>query len=202
MGNSGCRKNGAGSPARSSPDAWYKSDGRIVVCGKVGPGDDAPRTDPRRSRHLQAPAEIRRLWGSAPGTPHGDRLDVQMVLADAYKVEHHAIEPPDPIEAIEVRMAELAIEMMRILAAKLNIVERCMLRHYDLAPRRPRLAGRAFTRTASSGRCAGSGPSTWAAKHFRRGADHAIIEMFSRSPKHHRRLHLAQLRPLRPVQHV
>ncbi len=111
--------------------------------------------------HRQALAEIRRLWGSAPGTPDGDRLDVLMVLVDAYEAENHAIEPPDPIEAIEVRMAEqgidraglgeilgiasgrvseilnrrrrLTIEMMRILAAKLNISERCLLRRYDLA---------------------------------------------------------------------
>ena len=121
--------------------------------------------------HQQALAEIRHLWGSAPGTPDGNRLDVLMVLADAYEAEHHAIETPDPIEAIEVRMSELGIdraglgevlgiasgrmseilnrrrrltiEMMRVLAAKLNISERCLLRYYDLAapspPRRARV---------------------------------------------------------------
>lgn len=111
--------------------------------------------------HRQALGEIRRLWGSAPGTPDGDRLDVLMVLADAYEAEHDAIEPPDPIEAIEIRMVELGIdraglgeilgiasgrvseilsrkrrltiEMMRILATKLGISERCLLRQYDLA---------------------------------------------------------------------
>jgi len=111
--------------------------------------------------HQAALAEIRRLWGSALGTRDGDRLDVLMVLADAYEAERHAIEPPDPIEAIEVRMAELGIdraglgeilgiasgrvseilnrrrrltiEMMRTLAMKLAISERCLLRQYDLA---------------------------------------------------------------------
>ena len=120
--------------------------------------DIAPIRD--EASHQQALAEIRRLWGSAPGTPDGDRLDVLMVLADAYEAEHHAIEPPDPIDAIEVRMAELGIdraglgeildiasgrvseilnrkrrlttEMMRRLAATLNISERCLLRRYDL----------------------------------------------------------------------
>ena len=58
----------------------------------------------------QALAEIRRLWGSTPGTPDGDRLDVLMVLADAFEAEHDAIEPPDPIEAVEIRMAELGID--------------------------------------------------------------------------------------------
>jgi len=121
--------------------------------------DIAPIRD--EPAHQRALAEIRRLWGSAPGTPDGDRLDVLMVLVDAYEAEHHALEPPDPIEAIEVRMTELGIdraglgemlgiasgrvseilnrrrrltiEMMRTLAAKLNISERCLLRPYDLA---------------------------------------------------------------------
>jgi HTH-type transcriptional regulator/antitoxin HigA len=111
--------------------------------------------------HQGALAEVRRLWGSAAGTKEGDRLDVLMVLLDAYEAEQHAIEPPDPIEAIEVRMAELGIdraglgemlgvasgrvseilnrrrrltiEMMRTLATKLAISERCLLRHYNLA---------------------------------------------------------------------
>ena len=111
--------------------------------------------------HQAAVADVRRLWGSTPGTKEGDRLDVLMVLLDAYEAAQHAIEPPDPIEAIEVRMAELGIdraglgeilgiasgrvseilnrrrrltiEMMRTLAAKLKLSERCLLRHYDLA---------------------------------------------------------------------
>jgi|HubBroStandDraft_1064217.scaffolds.fasta_scaffold51695_1 HTH-type transcriptional regulator/antitoxin HigA len=111
--------------------------------------------------HQVALAEVRCLWGSAPGTEDGDRLDVLLVPLDAYEAEQHAIEPPDPIEAIEVRMAELGIgraglgeilginsgrvskilnrrrrltiEMMRTLAMKLAILERCLLRPYDLA---------------------------------------------------------------------
>jgi HTH-type transcriptional regulator/antitoxin HigA len=121
--------------------------------------DIAPIRD--EASHQAALAEIRRLWGSAPGTDDGDRLDVLIVLSDAYEAEHHAIEPSDPIEAIEVRMAELGIdraglgeilgiasgrvseilnrrrrltiEMMRILAEKLNLSERSLLRRYDLA---------------------------------------------------------------------
>ena len=128
--------------------------------------DIAPIRD--EASHQQALADIRRLWGSAPGTPNGDRLDVLMVLADAYETEHHAIEPPDPIEAIEIRMAELGIdraglgeilgiasgrvseilnrkrrltiEMMRVLAANLRISERCLLRPYELAT--PAASGR------------------------------------------------------------
>ena len=35
--------------------------------------------------YQQALADIRRLWGSTPGTREGDRLDVLMVLLDAYE---------------------------------------------------------------------------------------------------------------------
>jgi HTH-type transcriptional regulator/antitoxin HigA len=65
--------------------------------------DIAPIRD--EASHRQALLEIRRLWGSAPGTPDGDRLDVLMVLADAYEAEQHAIESPDPTEAIAAFVA-------------------------------------------------------------------------------------------------
>jgi HTH-type transcriptional regulator/antitoxin HigA len=115
-------------------------------------------------------AEIRRLWGAAPATTDGDRLDVLMILVDAYEEERHRIEPPDPIEAIRIRMAELGIdrpelgrllgiasgrvseilnrrrrltiEMMRILATELKLSEKCLMQPYELLPpaRRPAAA--------------------------------------------------------------
>ncbi len=86
-----------------------------------------------------------------------------MVLVDEYENKHHAIEPPDPIDAIQIRMEELAmtradlckmlgvasgrlseilnrrrrltIEMMRTLAAELKLSETCLLKPYDLVTR-------------------------------------------------------------------
>ncbi len=97
------------------------------------------------------------------GTPEADRLDVLMVLLEAYEAEHHRIEPPDPIDAIQIRMAELeidrvefarilsttsgrvseilnrrrrlTIDMIRRLAEALGLSERCLLQPYELAPR-------------------------------------------------------------------
>jgi HTH-type transcriptional regulator/antitoxin HigA len=43
---------------------------------------------------------------AAPGTPRGERLDVLVTLIEAYEARHWAIEAPDPIEAIRVRMEE------------------------------------------------------------------------------------------------
>lgn len=54
----------------------------------------------------KALAEIERLWGTKSGTPQGDRLDVLATLVEAYEVEHHPMEPPDPVEAIKFRMEQ------------------------------------------------------------------------------------------------
>ena len=109
-----------------------------------------------------AVAEVRRLWGAKPGTEAGDRLDVLLVLVDAYEAEHHAISLPDPVEAIRVRMDELGLSrdelgemlgiasgrvseilnrrrrltlaMIRTLVEKLHLSEACLLQGYDLVP--------------------------------------------------------------------
>ncbi len=50
---------------------------------------------------------IERLWGSKPGTPNGDLLDILLVLVESYEAKHHPIDPPDPIEAIKFRMEQM-----------------------------------------------------------------------------------------------
>jgi HTH-type transcriptional regulator/antitoxin HigA len=47
------------------------------------------------------------LWGSEPGTPKGDRLDVLLILIENYEAEHHPIDPPDPVDAIKFRMEQM-----------------------------------------------------------------------------------------------
>ena len=51
-------------------------------------------------------AEVDKLMDAAPGTPEGDRLDVLVTLIEAYEARHWDIDPPDPIEAIRVRMEQ------------------------------------------------------------------------------------------------
>lgn len=51
-------------------------------------------------------AEVDTLMDAEPGTPEGDRLDVLVTLIEAYEARHWAIESPDPIEAIRVRMEQ------------------------------------------------------------------------------------------------
>lgn len=59
--------------------------------------------------HEAALKEIDRLWDARPNTPQGDLLDLWVTLVEAYEAKHHAIPPPDPIEAIKFRMEQLGL---------------------------------------------------------------------------------------------
>lgn len=52
---------------------------------------------------------IERLMDAKPGTKSGDELDVLTTLVEAYEAKHHAICPPDPIDAIKFRMDQLGL---------------------------------------------------------------------------------------------
>jgi len=48
--------------------------------------------------------ETQRLWGQSAGTLEGDRLDILLILIEAYEKQHFAMDPPDPIDAILYRV--------------------------------------------------------------------------------------------------
>lgn len=56
--------------------------------------------------HDKALREVEQLWGSRPGTPKGDRLDVLLTLVEAYERAHFPIALPDPIDAIRFRLEQ------------------------------------------------------------------------------------------------
>jgi HTH-type transcriptional regulator/antitoxin HigA len=113
-----------------------------------------------KADYVRATAEVRRLWGAEEGTDDGNRLDLLLVLVNAYEDEHNAIDPPDPIDAIVERMDSLGmsrndlgeligassgrvseilnrrrpltIDMIRKLASGLGLSEHCLLQAYDL----------------------------------------------------------------------
>ncbi|MEI6808929.1 MAG: transcriptional regulator [bacterium] len=64
--------------------------------------------------HASALKEIDRLWNAKPNTPEGDRLDLWVTLVEAYEAKHHAVPPPDPIEAIKFRMDQLGLSKSEI----------------------------------------------------------------------------------------
>jgi HTH-type transcriptional regulator/antitoxin HigA len=70
--------------------------------------------------------EVAGLWGAMSGTPEGDRLDVLATLIDAYEAKHHAMDAPDPIEAIKFRMEQQGMtrkDLEDIIGTRTRIAE-------------------------------------------------------------------------------
>jgi len=45
--------------------------------------------------------EVDKIFDAKSNTPRGDRLDVLTTLIEAYEEEHHKVDFPDPIDAID-----------------------------------------------------------------------------------------------------
>lgn len=56
--------------------------------------------------YRRALKEIDKLMDAKPNTARGDRLDVLATLVDVWEEEHHAIGPPDAVEAIRFAMEQ------------------------------------------------------------------------------------------------
>jgi HTH-type transcriptional regulator / antitoxin HigA len=58
---------------------------------------------PIRSKreHHAALKEAEALWNAPEGSPEADRLEVLMLLIEAYEREHFPIEDPDPIDFLQ-----------------------------------------------------------------------------------------------------
>ena len=70
--------------------------------------------------------DVAALWGSASNTPKGDRLDVLATLIDVYEAKHHAMDPPDPVEAIKFRMEQQGMsrkDLEDIIGTRTRIAE-------------------------------------------------------------------------------
>ena len=59
--------------------------------------------------HALALTRIDTLWGATAGTASADELEILVTLVADYEARHHAILPPDPIEAIRFRMDQLGL---------------------------------------------------------------------------------------------
>lgn len=112
-----------------------------------------------KREYLASLAEVERLWDARPNTPEGDRLEVLVLLIQAYEAKHYAIADPDPItfllHAMEARglkrkdlepyigsrarVAEvlnrvrpLSLEMIRRLSEGLDLPPEVLIQRYDL----------------------------------------------------------------------
>lgn len=73
-----------------------------------------------------AMGEVAALWGAPGGTPKGDRLDVLATLIDAYEAKYHAMDSPDPVEAIKFRMEQQGMtrkDLEGIIGTRTRIAE-------------------------------------------------------------------------------
>jgi len=76
--------------------------------------------------HEEALREIEHLWGSKPGTPERDRLDVLIALTEAYESSRFQIDLPDPIEAIRFRLEQRAAdyrELVGVIGTRTRVYE-------------------------------------------------------------------------------
>ena len=76
--------------------------------------------------YTNALAELERLWGAKSGTPRGDRLDILATLIEAYETEHHPMDPPDPVEAIQFRMEQQGLtrkDLEPIIGTRTRVAE-------------------------------------------------------------------------------
>lgn len=56
------------------------------------------RTD---AEHADALAEVERLWDAPEGSAEADRLEVLVMLVEAYETARIPMEAPDPIDFLE-----------------------------------------------------------------------------------------------------
>ena len=82
------------------------------MLGRWNMTSNAMRIHPIRTEgdHEAAVARITQLMGAKPGTPEGDELDVLATLVDAYEAQHHTIDAPDAITAIQFRMDQQGLK--------------------------------------------------------------------------------------------
>lgn len=112
-----------------------------------------------KREHQAALDEVHALWNAPQGSPAADRLEVLVLLIEAYEREHYPITDPDPIDFLlhvmearglsrkdlepfigsRARVAEvlnrvrpMTLDMIRRLAAGLKIPADVLVRDYKL----------------------------------------------------------------------
>jgi HTH-type transcriptional regulator/antitoxin HigA len=66
------------------------------------------------------------VFDAPSGTPESDEADILGMMIDEYEKKHYAIEAPDPIEAIKIRMEEMQlkqIDLMNEIGGKSRVSE-------------------------------------------------------------------------------
>jgi len=71
-------------------------------------------------------AEIAQLMEAERGTAEGDQLEVLVTLVEAYEARHWRINPPDPVDTLNLRLEEGRLtrrELERVLGSRSRVSE-------------------------------------------------------------------------------
>jgi hypothetical protein len=63
-------------------------------------------------------ARLDKLIDAKPSAPEYDELDILNTLVEAYEEKHCPIPPPDPVEAIKLRMDQLGLKQSDIASIR------------------------------------------------------------------------------------
>ena len=78
------------------------------------------------SDYRAALKEIDTLMTAEAGSPEGDRLDVMVILVQAYEQENYPMDFPDPVEAIKFRMEQQGLtvdDLVPVIGRKNRVYE-------------------------------------------------------------------------------
>ena len=90
------------------------------------------RTD---AEHADALAEVERLWDAPEGSAEADRLEVLVMLVEAYETACFPIEAPDPIDFLEYVMDSRALtrkDLEPYIGPRVELVEPATLGRYPV----------------------------------------------------------------------
>ena len=76
--------------------------------------------------YLRVIKDIEELMDAKANTAEGDRLDVLATLADAWERKRHAIEAPDPVNAIEFAMEQRGLtrrDLEKYIGSRARVTE-------------------------------------------------------------------------------
>jgi HTH-type transcriptional regulator/antitoxin HigA len=70
--------------------------------------------------------EIEKLWGSSPGSPNRDKLEVLVALVEAYERMALPVDPPNPIDAILFRLEQMGLDhnaLVGVIGSRTRVYE-------------------------------------------------------------------------------
>jgi HTH-type transcriptional regulator/antitoxin HigA len=74
-----------------------------------------PKVIKTEKEYERALARINDLMDADPGTPEGNELELLVTLVELYEKAKHAIDLPDPVEAIKFRMEQLGLKQKDLI---------------------------------------------------------------------------------------